>query len=91
MIRPQTLAIMAAGVLGALAVVAAMRSLSTVHQSGEALVFAERTCLDYDVTPHTPAFDSCVRGAARAFERGEPDVAYMLALSAREKQGERAR
>ena len=91
MIRPSTLAIVAAGLLGLLAIVVAMRSLQTVTQSGEALVFAERTCLDYEVVPQTPAFDACVRGAAKAFERGEPDVAYMLALSAREKQGQRSR
>ena len=53
-------------------------------QSGQALVFAERACLDYGVTPHTAPFESCVEGASRAFDRGEPDLAYMQARSTRE-------
>ena len=53
-------------------------------QSGQALVFAEHACLDYGVTPSTPAFESCVERAARAFDRGEPDLAYMEARLTRE-------
>ena len=53
-------------------------------QSGQALVFAEHACLDYGVTPSTASFESCVRRASRAFDRGEPDVAYMQARLSRE-------
>src|SRR5260221_14192023 len=53
-------------------------------QSGQALVFAEHACLDYGVTPSTAAFESCVKRASRAFDRGEPDVAYMQARLTRE-------
>lgn len=53
-------------------------------QSGQALVFAEHACLDYGVTPGTAAFESCVVRAARAFDRGEPDLAYMQARLTRE-------
>ena len=48
-------------------------------QSGQALAFAEHACLEYDVTPGTNAFESCVIRAARAFDRGEPDLAYTQA------------
>lgn len=53
-------------------------------QSGQALVFAEQACLDYGVTPSTAAFESCVKRASRAFDRGEPDLAYMQARLTRE-------
>ena len=53
-------------------------------QSGQALVFAERACLDYGVAPNTAPFESCVERASRAFDRGEPDLAYMQARWTRE-------
>ena len=53
-------------------------------QSGQALVFAEHACLDYGVTLNTAAFESCVTRASRAFDRGEPDLAYMQARLTRE-------
>lgn len=44
-------------------------------QSGQALVLAERTCLQSGVLPSTAAFEGCVARAALAFDRGEPDIA----------------
>lgn len=52
-------------------------------QSGPALAFAEHACLDYGVTPGTPTFEHCVVSAAKAFDRGEPDIAYAEARTAR--------
>ena len=52
-------------------------------QSGQALAFAEHACLEYGVTPGTQTFERCVVGAAKAFDRGEPDVAYAEARVAR--------
>lgn len=52
-------------------------------QSGQALAFAEHACLEYGVTPGTRTFERCVDGAARAFDRGEPDIAYAEARVAR--------
>jgi hypothetical protein len=52
-------------------------------QSGQALAFAEHTCLEYGVTPGTRTFERCVLDAAKAFDRGEPDVAYAEARVAR--------
>ncbi len=44
-------------------------------QSGQSLAFAEQACLDYRRDAGTAAFESCVKRAARAFDRGEPDLA----------------
>jgi hypothetical protein len=52
-------------------------------QSGQALAFAEHACLDYGVTPGTRTFERCVTDAAKAFDRGEPDIAYTQARVAR--------
>jgi hypothetical protein len=52
-------------------------------QSGQALVFAEHACLEYGITPGTRTFERCVVSAAKAFDRGEPDVAYAEARVAR--------
>jgi hypothetical protein len=52
-------------------------------QSGQSLAFAEHVCLEYGVTPWTQTFERCVLGAAKAFDRGEPDVAYAEARVAR--------
>lgn len=52
-------------------------------QSGQALAFGEHACLEYGVTPGTQTFERCVVGAAKAFDRGEPDVAYAEARVAR--------
>lgn len=70
--------------LGGATIAAATPWPAANAQSGQALVFAERACLDYGVTPHTAPFESCVEGASRAFDRGEPDLAYMQARSTRE-------
>ena len=53
-------------------------------QSRQSLVFAERACLDYGVPPSAGAFASCVHRAARAFDRGEPDIAYQQARLTRD-------
>ena len=53
-------------------------------QSGQSRAFAERACLDYGVTPSGAAFESCVRRAGRAFDRGEPDLAYQQARVTRD-------
>ena len=52
-------------------------------QSGQALAFAEHACLEYGVTPGTRTFEQCVASAAKAFDRGEPDIAYAEARIAR--------
>jgi hypothetical protein len=52
-------------------------------QSGQALAFAEHACLEYGVTPGTQTFERCVVSAAKAFDRGEPDLAYAEARVAR--------
>lgn len=52
-------------------------------QSGQSLAFAEHACLEYGVTPGTRTFERCVVGAAKAFDRGEPDLAYAEARIAR--------
>jgi hypothetical protein len=82
--RQRMLVVATAGLLGGLAIAAATPSPSANAQSGESLVFAERACLDYGVTPHTAAFESCVSRAASAFDRGQPDVAYMQARATRD-------
>ena len=75
LLRQNSLVSPTAGLLGGLA---------TAAQSGESLVFAEHACLDYGVTPHTAVFEGCVSRAANAFDRGQPDVAYMQARSTRD-------
>lgn len=52
-------------------------------QSGQGLAFAEHACLEYGGTPGTGAFERCVAAAAKAFDRGEPDIAYAEARVAR--------
>ncbi len=70
--------------LGGVALAAAIPRESADAQSGQALVFAERTCLDYGVAPSTATFEGCVKRAARAFDRGEPDIAYQQARVTRD-------
>jgi len=71
-------------VIGGLAIATTIPKQGAEAQSGQALVFAEHACLDYGVTPGTAAFESCVERASRAFDRGEPDLAYMQARVTRE-------
>lgn len=52
-------------------------------QSGQSLVFAEHACLEYGGTPGTRTFERCVVSAAKAFDRGQPDLAYAEARIAR--------
>jgi hypothetical protein len=84
MFRQRMLVVATAGLLGGLAIATATPNQPANAQSGPSLVFAEHACLDYRVTPHTPAFESCVSRAANAFDRGQPDVAYMQARSTRD-------
>lgn len=70
--------------LGGLAIAAVLPHHDADAQSGQALVFAERACLDYGVPPATSAFDGCVARASRAFDRGEPDLAYTQARLTRD-------
>ena len=77
LLRQKMLVVATAGLLGGLAIATATPYPSASAQSGQSLVFAEHACLEYGVTPHTAAFESCVSRAARAFDRGQPDVAYM--------------
>jgi hypothetical protein len=55
-------------------------------QSGHSLAIGEYTCVEYGVMPGTAAFESCVVRASRAFERGEPDLAYAHARLTRDAQ-----
>jgi hypothetical protein len=73
-----------ASLLGGLAIATATPCQSANAYSGQSLVFAEHACLEYGVTPYTAAFESCVSRAASAFDRGQPDVAYMQARSSRD-------
>ena len=57
-------------------------------QSGQSLAFAEHACLEYGVTPGTQTFERCVVSAAKAFDRGEPDVAYAEARVACKTSGQ---
>jgi hypothetical protein len=70
--------------LGGVAIAGAIPDQAADAQSGQALVFAERACLDYSVPPSTTAFEACVKRAARAFDRGEPDIAYQQARATRD-------
>ena len=82
--RAHLLIVGAAGLLGVLAVATPSPPPHAVDQAGGVRVFAERACLDYDLTPGTAAYETCVSRAAKAFEQGEPDVAYMQARATRE-------
>ena len=84
MTRPQLLVIATAGILGSLAVATTTFHQPANAQAFQARVFAERACLDYGIAPSTTAYESCVARAARAFERGEPDIAYMHARATRD-------
>lgn len=70
--------------LGGMALAAVVPQHAADAQSGQALVFGERACLDYGVTSGTAAFESCVKRAGRSFDRGEPDLAYAQARLTRD-------
>lgn len=76
MIRQKMLAL----TLGGLA--AAIVPLSVQAQSGDALVRAEFACSENGVRPNSAAFNACVNRTARAFDRGEPEIAYRTARTA---------
>lgn len=84
LVRQNILVVATAGLLGGLAIATATPYQSANAYSGQSLVFAEHACLEYGVTPHTAAFESCVSRAASAFDRGQPDVAYMQVRSTRD-------
>lgn len=48
-------------------------------QSGTGLAHAENVCLEHGVGPNSVAFETCVNGAALAYDRGEPDLAAVVA------------
>jgi hypothetical protein len=77
--RQKMLVVATGALLGGLASATTTPDQAANAQSGQSLVFAEHACLEYALTPHTAAFESCERRAARAFDRGQPDVAYMQA------------
>jgi hypothetical protein len=83
LVRQNMLVVATAALLGGLAIATATPYQSNA-QSGPSLVFAEQACLDYGVVPHTATFEGCVSRTARAFDRGQPDVAYMQARSTRD-------
>ena len=58
--------------------------LAAQAQSGDALVRAEYACIDNGVRPNSTAFNACVDRTAPAFDRGEPEIAYRTARTARE-------
>ena len=70
--------------LAGMAMAAALPRYQADAQSGQSLVFAELACLEYTVPPHTAPFESCVERAARAFDRGQPDLAWMQARLTRD-------
>ena len=70
--------------LAGMAIAATVPRYPADAQSGQSLVFAEHACLEYRVPPHTAVFESCVERAARAFDRGQPDLAWMQARLTRD-------
>ena len=70
--------------LAGMAMAATLPRYQADAQSGQSLVFAEHACLEYKVPPHTAAFESCVERAARAFDRGQPDLAWTQARLTRD-------
>jgi|GEM_PF-765189 len=73
MIRQKMLALAVGGLA------AAIVPLSAQAQSGDALVRAEYACSENGVPPNSAAFNACVVRTARAFDRGEPEIAYRTA------------
>jgi hypothetical protein len=72
---------MLAVALGGLAL--AMPPMCAQAQSGDALVRAEHLCFENGVRPNTAAFNACVDRAARAFDRGEPQLLYRIKANVR--------
>jgi hypothetical protein len=56
--------------------------LAVQAQSGDALARAEYACMDNGVRPSSTAFNACVNRTARAYDRGEPELAYRTARTA---------
>lgn len=59
--------------------VASVLPLAARAHSGDALAHAENVCLEQGVGPNSLPFETCVNRAARAFDRGEPDLATLEA------------
>lgn len=70
--------------LSGLTIGAAASNHAADAQSGHALAIGEHTCAQYGVTPGTAVFESCVTRTSRAFDRGEPDIAYTQARLSRD-------
>jgi hypothetical protein len=60
--------------LGGLAI-AGVPTTAANAQSGDALVKAEHTCLDYGMRPRSSSFNACVDRVALSYDRGEPGAA----------------
>lgn len=67
--------------VGALAA-AAVLPLTAHAQSGDALAHAENICLVSGIGPHTMPFEACVRRAAQAYDRADPELAAAEARKA---------
>lgn len=65
----------ALGVIGASAVALAAQPNPPVSVP----IKAERACAQQGVTRHTMAYEQCMSRVTRAFEWGEPEMAYTLA------------
>ena len=72
--------------LGGMTIVAVAPRDRADAQSGQALAYAEHACLEYKVTPGTTTFENCVVRAAKAFDQGQPDLAYGHARTARDSR-----
>jgi len=58
--------------------------LSVQAQSGDALARAEYDCIETGVPTNSVAFNTCVNRTARAYDRGQPELAYRTARTASE-------
>ncbi len=72
----------AAVVLGAIAGCAIAVVAPAAPVSAESR--AERMCINHGVTPNSAAYEQCVSRVTRAFEWGEPEMAYSLARISRD-------
>jgi len=62
--------------------VASLVPFAARAQSGDALAHAENICLGHGIGPYSVPFETCVSRAARAYDRGDPDLAAAEARKA---------
>ena len=74
--------VLAAVVLGSIAGTAIGLFVPTTPVAAQTR--AERTCMNIGVLPNSTAFEQCVARATRAYEWGEPEIAYTLARITRD-------